>query len=138
MTRSYARWVRPEGVLVPRGVVVAVVACGLIWMSLRIFVAPSWIVQRLDSPDGGRSAQLRRARYLGEHFVIRVKEGRLWQTVFFGERITNDNRVDLGERLAWSEDSSRLYFRLQGRPVWGYDFARDRFLGSDELATAPP
>jgi hypothetical protein len=40
--------------------------------------------------------------------------------------------------LAWSEDSSRLYFRLQGRPVWGYDFARDRFLGSDELATAPP
>ena len=124
---------REEGVWVPRWLVTLVVGAVLVWVALRIFVPPSWIVQRLDSPDGSRSAELLRTRYLRESFVVQVKDGALWHTAFYSEPLTNDYRVDLGERLAWSPDSTRLYLRFGGRVVWGWDSTQDRGLRSDEL-----
>jgi hypothetical protein len=133
MARDYRQLLRGDGVWVPRWVVRLAIAAVVVWAALKILVPPSWVVQRLDSPDGKRSAQLLRIRYLRENFVVHVKDGLLWHTAFYSPPITNDDRVDLGERLAWSPDSTRVYLRIRGRPVWGEDFLQGRDLRPDEL-----
>lgn len=136
MARDYRKLLRSEGVVVPRWVVALALGAAVVAVALRILVPPSWIVQRLDAPDGRRSAQLLRTQYLHQSFVVHVKDGLLWHTAYYSEPITNDYRTDLGERLAWSEDSQRLYLRVQGRAAWGYDFAADRRLDRAELEAA--
>ena len=137
MPRDYQKFLRSDRVTIPRWLFLLVIWGGVLWIGLKIFVPPSWVIQHLDSPDGKRSARLMRTRYLHENFVVRVKDGSLWSTAYLSPTITNDFRVDLGERLLWSPDSSRLYFRMNGQPVWGYDFTRDRELRKDELAVIP-
>lgn len=134
MARDYQKLLRSSGVVVPRWVIAAVLGVTLLWIVARILVPPSWIVQRLDSPDGRRSAKLLRTQYLRESFVVQVREGSLWHTAYYSGPITNDYRVDLGERLAWSPDSKRVSLRVGGRPVWGYDFDRAADLGPAQLA----
>ena len=133
MVRDYQKLLRGSGVMVPRWVVVSVVALALLWVGLKILVPPRWMVQRLDSPDGKRSAMLMRSQYLKQNFEVHVKDGGLWRTAYYSDPIPSDHRMDLGERLVWSDDSSRLYFRLQGRLIWGYDFPQARNLAPAEL-----
>jgi hypothetical protein len=135
MPRDYQKFLRGERVMVPRWLFWIGIWGGVVWIGLKIFVPPNWMIQQLDSPDGNRSARLLRSQYLRENFVVRLKEGTLWRTAYYSNPITNDLRVDLGERLVWSPDSSRVFFRLNGKFVWGYDFTRDCDLRGDELAS---
>jgi hypothetical protein len=135
--RDYQKLTRGEGMFVPRWIVAGLAALGVLFVALRILVPPSWIVQRLDSPDGRRSAQLLRTQYLRQSFVVRLRETGLWHTAFYSAPITNDFRSDLGERLAWSADSTRVFLRVGGQFVWGYDFAVGRGLSIEELAAGP-
>lgn len=137
MPRDYQKFLRSDRVMIPRWLFLLVIWGGVLWIGLKIFVPPSWVIQQLDSPDGKRSARVLRTRYLHENFVVRVKDGSLWRTAYLSSTITNDFRVDLGERLLWSPDSDRVVFRLSGEPVWGYDFSLDRDLRRDELAGMP-
>jgi hypothetical protein len=109
--------------------VYAVILLALFWFAARIFVPPSWIVQRLDAPDGSRSARLLREVYVKHHFVVEVKSGWFWQTVYYSEPIPQAYTVDLGERLSWSPDSRYVYFKMGEDVLWGYDFEQDRALG---------
>lgn len=111
---------------VPRWMVLGVGALALAFLAHRILHEPAWTVQRLASPDGRRTALLQRTTYIKDHFRIRVKDGRLWFTPYYSAPFTNDFRVDLGERLRWSEDSHQLYFRLRGQEVWVYDFRKEQ------------
>jgi len=136
MPRS-SRNLAEDGIFIPRRVLVWLAAAALLYMALRILVPPAWIVQRLDSPDGRQAARLLRTRYATrESLVIKVKGGWGWRTVFYSPPLTNDYRLDLGERLSWSEDSRRLFLKLEGRPAWGYDFEARRSLALEELAPA--
>jgi len=133
MNRDYQKLTRAAGIWVPRWLVYAVVVILFLLVGLRILIPPAWTVQRLDSPDGERSAKLLRTKYLSESFVVHVRDGMLWRTAYYSPPITNDYRVDLGERLSWSEDSGRIYLQIEGTRVWGYDFDGDRDLRPDEL-----
>ena len=133
MSRDDQKFLRRGRVAVPRWLFLLVIWGGVLWIGLKIFVPPSWVIQQLDSPDGKRSARLLRTRYVHENFVVRVKDGSLWRTTYLSPTITNDLRVDLGERLSWSPDSSLVYFRMNGKSIWGYDFTLDRDLRKDEL-----
>ena len=113
---------RARGVWVPRWVLQVAGALALAFIAQRILHEPVWTVQRLESPDGRRTAVLQRTTYVKDHFRIRVKDGRLWFVPYYSAPFTNDFRVDQGERLRWSEDSEQLYFRLGGQEVWTYDF----------------
>ena len=111
-----------EGILGPRWLVAAGGALALFWVGLSILKPPAWVVQRLDSPDGRHAARLLRTRYVAtENLVVRIKDGWVWRTVYFSPTLEADYRVDLGERLFWSEDSRRLSLRMGGRVVWSYD-----------------
>ncbi len=137
MARDYAKLLRGEGIFVPRWALFLLVSLGVLGAALRILAPPGVELQRLDSPDGRRSAQLLRTQYLKNHFTVRVRSGGLWQTVYYSAPLTNDYRVDLGERLAWGADSKRVCLRLQSRWTWGYDFEQDRDLTATELEAGP-
>ena len=117
---------RPLTLVVPRWVAYAAGLLVLAYLGARIMRDPVWTVQRLASPDGQRTAVLQRTTYVKDHFRVRVKDGRLWFTPYYSPPFTNDFRVDLGERLRWSEDSNQLYFRLRGQEVWVYDFREEQ------------
>lgn len=113
---------RPAFIQVPRWLAYAIGLLVLGFLATRLLRDPVWTVQRLESPDGRRTAVLQRTTYVKDHFRVRVKDGRLWFIPYYSPPFTNDYRVDLGERLRWSEDSNQLYLRLRGRDVWSYDF----------------
>ena len=121
----------PRGIWISRRVLYGLAALALAVLALRILRDPVWMVQRLESPDGRRTAVLQRTTYVKDHFRIRIKDGRLWFTPYYSPPFTNDFRVDLGERLRWSEDSNQLFFRLRGQEVWMYDFKRGQAVSLD-------
>jgi hypothetical protein len=126
-----------EGVWVPRWIVGLVGVVVVMYVALRILVPPSWMIQRLDSPDGSRTARLLRTRYVSrENLVVQARDRWGLRTLFYSPALTNDFRVDLGERLSWSEDSRRLFLKLEGRPAWGYDFDEHRALTPGEIRLA--
>lgn len=136
MPHDFANLVRPARTtpfLRTAALVAALALAGGVW---RLLVPPTWIVKRLDSPDGRRSALLTRRQYLRQNFVVLVKDGGLWHTAYYSPPLTNDFRVDLEERLVWSEDSRRLCLFLRNRAVWGLDFVERRKLSPEELAAA--
>ncbi len=129
MIRALGSLGRPRAravVPVPRWVLVALAVLAMAWIGLRIGRAPAWTLQRLDSPDGRRSAVLQRTRYVHDHLRIRLKDGRLWSVPYYSPPYTNDFRVDLGERLRWSPDGATLYLQLGGRDAWQYDLKTSR------------
>ena len=123
MPRDYAALTRsPGGVLVPRWMFASgVVFIGAL-LAYLAFAPPSWTIQRLESPDGSRTAVLSRVQFGRQHFAIKVKDGLVWRTVFVSPPITNGFREDLGERLSWSSNSATLFFRVQNRVAWQRDF----------------
>lgn len=133
MARDYRQLLRTDGVWVPRWLVVTLLVVLALWFAARIFVPPRWVVQQLDAPDGTRSARLLRSVYLQHHFIVQLQEGWFWQTAYYSDRLPADFRVDLGERLRWSEDSQRVWLTLQGEPVWGFDFKQQRNLPATQL-----
>jgi len=128
MARTYANLAKREGIVVPRIVFYAVVTLGVLWFGSRIWVEPAWIVQQLDSPDGEKSARLKRSVYVRHHFVVEIKDGWTWQTAYYSPPLPDDLRMDLGERLRWSDDAKQVYLTFKGEPVWGYDFPAQRAL----------
>lgn len=128
MGRDYGRLAgAPRATVpVPRWVLIAVAVLALLFIARRILQAPVHNLQRLDSPDGRRVALLQRTAYIRDHLRVRVKDEGWWFVPYYSPPFTNNFRVDLGERLAWSEDGNRLDLLIGGRPVWSYDFPAER------------
>jgi len=133
MSRNYQQLVRRRGVLIPRWALIALGLLALVFLGFRIFLPPATTVQRLDSPDGERSARLTRTSYTKDHFVVYGKDGWRWKTLYYGPPITNDFTVDLGERVWWSPDSRYLAMRLQTNWIWGYDFDQNEQMSGKQL-----
>jgi hypothetical protein len=137
MPRDYKALLRGEGVFVPRWILVTAAALGLLWVAVSILTPPTWVVQRLDSPDGERSARLLRTHYSRHHFVVQLKDGLFWQTAHYSRAYAYDYSRDLHERLFWSEDSDRVFLTVDGRVVWGYDWVRGVRIPPGDLEAAP-
>jgi hypothetical protein len=133
MSRDYRKLTASPRVTVPvpRWLVLALAALALLLVSLRILQAPVHTLQRLDSPDGRRVALLQRTSYVRDHLRVRVRDGGWWFVPYYSPPFTNNFRVDLGERLAWSEEGRRLDLRIGGCMVWSYDFTADRAINVD-------
>ena len=95
----------------------------VLFVSFRIFTAPTKTVQILTAPDGSREARLQHVYYYSKPgFKISVRERRLWHTLFYLPEYTNAPAKVLEGKLRWREDSEQLFFDINGRLVWGYDF----------------
>lgn len=94
-----------------------------LFVSLRIFTAPVKTAQILAAPDGSREARLQYVYYTAKPgFKIAARERKLWHTVLYLAEYTNAPAGELKPALRWSDDSARLYFDMNGKPIWGYDF----------------
>jgi len=99
-----------------------------LFVSFRIFNAPTKTMQILTAPDGHREARLQYVYYSSKPgFKIAVRERRLWHTLFYLPEYTNAPSGELKGVLSWSADSRQLYFDINGKPVWGYDFETQLF-----------
>jgi hypothetical protein len=101
-----------------------------VFVSFRILTPPTQVIQVLAAPDGSRQVRLMHVYYSSEPgYKIAVRSGRLWHTLFylaaFNDGRTADERT---AELRWSLDSRQLFFDINGRPVWGYDFGKSRRL----------
>ena len=95
----------------------------VLFVSFRIFNAPAKTVQILTAPDGHREARLQHVYYSSKPgFKIAVREGRLWHTLFYLPEYTNALAGEIKGNLSWSSDSKNLYFDINGKPVWSFDF----------------
>ena len=95
----------------------------VLFVSFRIFTPPVKTVQILSAPDGSREARLQHVYYSSKpSSKIAVRDRRLWHTILYLPEYTNAPVGVLNEKLRWSEDSKRLYFDINGKPIWGYDF----------------
>ncbi|MFA7256416.1 MAG: hypothetical protein WC047_02435 [Kiritimatiellales bacterium] len=94
-----------------------------LFVSFRIFTAPVKTVLILPAPDGTREARLQRVYYYSTPgFKIAVRERHLWHTLFYLAEYTATPTGEMDATLRWSDDSKRLYFDINSKPVWGYDF----------------
>ena len=124
MPRDYAALTRgPAGILVPRWMLTTGIFLLASLLAYIAFAPPSWTIQRLESPDGSRTAVLSRTQFGRPHFVIKVKDRIAWRTVFISDAITNSYREDPGERLLWSSNSATLFFRQQNQIIWHRNFS---------------
>lgn len=124
MTEGPASWLRGPPIPVPRAIVALLLAAVLLLIVSRIASSPVVTLQRLDSPDGARSAVLQRKHYMQHHLQVRIRDGALRFVPYTSPPYTNDFRVDLGERLMWSAEGERLSLRIGGSEVWEYDFRK--------------
>lgn len=94
-----------------------------LFVSFRIFTAPAKTIQILAAPNGGREARLQHVYYSSKPgFKIAVRERYLWHTLFYLPEYTNATSTVLKGNLSWSADSKTLYFDINGKAIWGYDF----------------
>jgi hypothetical protein len=103
----------------------------VLFVSFRIFTAPAKTVQVLAAPDGSRAARLQHIYYYSKPgFKIAVRERQFWHTLFYLPEYTNAPAGKQDGKLSWSPDSVRLYFEINGKPVWIYDFNQSSRLRS--------
>ncbi len=95
----------------------------VLFISFRIFTAPTKVAQVITSPDGSREARLLHVFYYSEPgYKVAVRKGYLWHTLFYLPEYSEVPAEDRIEKLTWSPDSKRLTFEVNGTRVWGYDF----------------
>lgn len=108
----------------------------MLWFGWGMMREPAWVVQRLESPTGGRTAFLKRVMYVSQYYQIELKQGIGSQRIFRSPPLEIDYKRDARERLLWSEDGKQLYFTLQGRMVWGWSVAEKSELAAEVLRLA--
>jgi hypothetical protein len=93
-----------------------------LFVSFRIFTAPTQVVQRITSPDGHREARLLHVYYYSDPgYKIATRTGWLWHTSLYLPEYKKAAPVE-DARLRWSDDSKELFFEINGETIW-----RERF-----------
>ena len=71
MARDYTKYVgRSQGIYLSRKNLLFIGFALLVLAGFRLFRQPTWLVQRLDAPNGERSAVLKRAQYFEHYYKI--------------------------------------------------------------------
>jgi hypothetical protein len=126
----------PRGFFVPRWLVALGGGALMLWFGWSMMSEPAWVVQRLESPTGGRTAFLKRVIYVSHYYQIDLRQGISTRRIFRSPALEVDYKRDARERLLWSEDGRHLYFTLQGRVVWGWSVEQTSELTPEALGLA--
>ena len=95
----------------------------VLFVAFKIFSAPEKVILSITSPDGRREARLLYVFYYSEpgyRVSIRRKIG--WGTLYYLSEYPDVPLKDRKEKLYWSPDSEQLFFEVDGKRIWGYDF----------------
>ena len=128
--------VSPRGFFLPRWVLALLGGAAMLAFGWSMMSEPAWVVQRLESPTGGRTALLKRVIYVSHYYQIDLRQGISTRRIFRSPELEIDYKKDLRERLLWSGDGKHLYFSLQGRLVWGWAVEESAALAPETLRLA--
>ncbi len=95
----------------------------VLFVAFRIFSPPEKVILSVTSPDGCREARLLYVFYYSEpgyRVSIRRKIG--WGTLYYLAEYPDVPLKERDETLRWSHNSERLFFEVNGKKLWGYDF----------------
>ncbi len=111
---------------------IAATAAALLLLAVSILRPPQFRIQRLQSPDGRWTAELRRITHTRPHFQVLLGP----RTVHTTPALTNAPNTDLRERLLWHPREPALFLAMEGKLVWGYDASSGATFSPAGLAAA--
>lgn len=99
----------------------------VVFVGYKILTPPSSELARIDSPDGTRTARLRRFFYDARpsyKVYYREKEKQVWLNLLYLSNYTNAPTPSATEKetLEWSRDSQKLYFKIGDETIWQHRF----------------
>lgn len=95
----------------------------VLFVSFRIFTPPTEVIQQISAPDGSRDARLVLVYYYSDPgYKIATRTRRLWHTQLYLPEYTGDAAAERKASLRWSADSTKLFFEMNGKPVWSEMF----------------
>ena len=96
------------------------------YVAFKILTPPSTEVARVASPDGSKTARLRKFYYISQpSYKIYYRDtGTLaWLNLLYLPSYTNLPHETATESLEWSPDSENLYFKINGTAIWSHAFS---------------
>lgn len=97
----------------------------VVFVAFKILTPPSQELARLPSPDGSKTARLRRFYYTGEpsyKIYYREADKLVWLNLLYLPSYTNIPHQTAKPAVEWSADSERLDFIMGGTSIWHHDF----------------
>ena len=101
-------------------------AAFMMFVAYKILTPPSDELALIDSPDGTKTARLRRYFYLDNQpsykIYYREKGKSAWLGLYHLPAYTNIPPEQAEPDIAWTDDSSRLDFVMNGTSIWHHVF----------------
>ena len=97
-----------------------------VFVAFKILTPPSMEMARIDSPDGSKTARLRKFYYVSQpsyKVYYREADKLVWLNLLYLPSYTNTPHATAIESLEWSTDSESLYFKINGTPIWSHTFS---------------
>ena len=98
----------------------------VVFVALKILTPPSSVVAKIDSPDGTKTAQLRKFYYISQpSYKVGYREADklIWLNLLYLRSYTNVPHATATESIEWSPDSENLYFKINGSNIWSHTFS---------------
>ena len=97
----------------------------IVFVAFKILTPPSQELARINSPDGSKTARLRRFYYVSQpSYKIDYREADklVWLNLLHLPSYTNVPHATAHESISWSPDSKKLYFKINGTNIWMHRF----------------
>ncbi len=98
----------------------------IVFVAYKILTPPSQELARIDSPDGSKTARLRKFYYVSQpsyKIYYRDADKLVWLNLLYLPSYTNVPHATASEAIEWSPDSERLYFSINGSNIWSHTFS---------------
>ena len=97
----------------------------IVFIAYVILTPASHELALIDSPDGSKTARLRKFYYVAQpSYKIYYREpGKLiWLNLLYLPSYTNVPHQTVTESIEWGPNSDRLYFKINGTSIWQHTF----------------
>jgi hypothetical protein len=97
----------------------------LVFIAFKILTPPSTEVAIIDSPDGTKTARLRKFYYTAQpsyKIYYRDTDKLVWLNLLYLPSYTNVPHETVKEAIEWSADSETLDFIINDSSIWSYTF----------------
>ena len=97
----------------------------IVFVAYKILTPPSTELARVTSPDGSKTARLRKFYYVSQpsyKIYYRETDKFIWLNLLYLPSYTNVPHESVTESIEWSPDSENLSFKINGTSVWSYVF----------------
>ncbi len=97
----------------------------VVFVAFRIMTPPSTEMAVIESPDGSKSARLRKFYYISQpSYKVYYRESgkNIWLNLLYLQSYTNVPHQTAVESIEWSPDSEELYFKINGTSIWSHVF----------------